>query len=280
MNAPDRTIGPLLEALGSHAAESAWADFLEIYSETIFGVVRTFARDADQSSDCFLFVCERLAAKNYRRLRVFEPNGRAQFSTWMRAVVRNLCLDWHRSKYGRRGLFRSIASRSTIDQEIFTAAFHRGDRIDQICLDLSRKGYSLSYSEIESRVEQLRVSLSARQLWLVSASRVSIDTIEQGEKDSEIALLADAAPNPEMLAMLRETETIVRRGLAHLHMSDRILLRLRYVEGLPLLEVARLLGLKDAQTADRRIREAIERLRKHLPEGKLFAAGKPKSASV
>ena len=279
MNASDRTIGPLLKALGSGSAESAWTDFLAIYSETVFGVVKVFTRDADQSSDCFLFVCERLAAKSYRRLRVFEPNGRAQFSTWLRAVVRNLCLDWYRSKYGRRGLFRSIASRSTIDQELFIAAFHRADSIHQIWLDLSRKGYSLSYSEIESRVEQLRTSLSARQLWLVSASRVSIDTIEEGEED-RLALLADAAPNPEMLAMLRETETIVRKSLAHLHTSDRILLRLRYVEGLPLIEVARLLGLKDAQTADRRIREAIERLRKHLPEGKLLTAGKPKSVSV
>lgn len=279
MNAADRTIGPLLEALGSDAEESAWTDFLAIYSETIFGVVKVFTRDADQCSDCFLFVCERLAAKSYRRLRVFEPTGRAQFSTWLRAVVRNLCLDWHRSKYGRRGLFRSIASRDAIDQEIFVAAFHRADSIDQIWRDLSRKGYSLSYSEIESRVEQLRGSLSARQLWLVSASRIFIDTIEEGDED-HIAILANAAPNPEMLAILRETETIVRKGLAHLHTTDRILLRLRYLEGLPLLEVARLLGLKDAQTADRRIREAIERLRKHLPEGKLLAAGKPKSASV
>ena len=280
MNASDRTIGPLLEALASDAAESAWTDFLAIYSETIFGVVKVFTRDADQSSDCFLFVCERLAAKTYRRLRVFEPNGRAQFSTWLRAVVRNLCLDWYRSKYGRRGLFRSIASRDAIDQEIFVAMFHRADSIDQIWLDLSRRGYSLDYSEIEGRVEQLRASLSARQLWLVSASRLPIDTIEQGEEDHAVALLADAAPNPEMLAMLRETEAIVRKGLAQLNTTDRILLRLRYLEGLPLLEVARLLGLKDAQTADRRIREAIERLRKHLPEGKLLAAGKPKSVSV
>ena len=279
MNASDRTIGPLLEVLGSDGAESAWTEFLAIYSETIFGVVKVFARDADQSSDCFLFVCERLAAKTYRRLRAFEPNGRAQFSTWLRAVVRNLCLDWYRSKYGRRGLFRSIASRSTIDQEVFVAAFHRAYSIDQIWLDLSRKGYSLSYSEIESRVGQLRASLSARQLWLVSASPVPIDTTEEGE-ENHIALLADAAPNPEMLAMLRETETIVRRAFAHLPATDRILLRLRYFEGLPLLEVARLLGLKDAQTADRRIREAIERLRKHLPEGKLLTAGKPKSISV
>jgi len=158
--------------------------------------------------------------------------------------------------------------------------FHRADSIDQIWRDLSRRGYSLDYSEIEGRVEQLRASLSARQLWLVSASRLPIDTIERGEEDQAVALLADAAPNPEMLAMLRETEAIVRKSLAHLHTSDRILLRLRYVEGLPLLEVARLLGLKDAQTADRRIREAIERLRKHLPEGKLLTAGKPKSVSV
>lgn len=280
MNPSDRTIGRLLDVLASDSGGEAWTEFLAIYSETIVGVVRVFSRDADQCSDCFLFVCERLAAKNYRRLRAFEPNGRAQFSTWLRAVVRNLCLDWYRSKHGRRGLFRSIASRDTIDQEIFVAAFHRHVSGYEIWLDLSRKGYRLSYTDIENRLEQLRTSLSARQLWLVSASSVSYDPAEPEHEEGAVGLAVDATPNPEMLAILRETEAIVRKALAHLNTADRILLRLRYFEGLPLLEVAHLLGLKDAQTADRRIRDAMEKLHKHLRERKVLAAGKPKSESV
>ena len=280
MNSSDRTIGRLLEALASDSGGKAWTEFLVLYSETIFGVAKVFSRDADQCSDCFLFVCERLAAKNYRRLRAFEPNGRAQFSTWLRAVVKNLCLDWYRSKHGRRGLFRSIASRDTIDQEIFAAAFHRRASAYEIWLDLSRKGHRLSYADVENRLEQLRGSLSARQLWLLSASSVSFEAAEPEHEEGAISLLVDATPNPEMLAILRETEAMVRKALANLNTADRILLRLRYFEGLPLLEVARLLGLKDAQTADRRIRDTVEKLQEHLGERKILAAGKSKSESV
>jgi len=56
----DRTIALVLEDLSS--AETAWTQFLSCYSETIFAVVRMFAQNADQSGDCFLFVCEKLAA--------------------------------------------------------------------------------------------------------------------------------------------------------------------------------------------------------------------------
>lgn len=277
MNPADRAIGQLLQNLGPEDVETAWTFFLSAYSETIFGVVRGFAQTDDQANDCFLFVCERLAGNNCRRLRAFRPDGKAQFSTWLRAVVRNLCLDWYRSKYGRRGLFRSIASRDAIDQEIFAATFLRGSSVYEIWLDLSRKGLSLSYADIEKRIEQLRGLLTNRQVWLVSTARTNLEA--RASDQDEAIQLRDGSPSPETLAILRETESLVRKALKRLDTTDRILLRLRYLEGLPLAEVARLVGLKDAQTADRRVREALERLRKHLPSQRL-PAGKPKSASV
>jgi hypothetical protein len=48
---------------------------------------------------------------------------------------------------------------------------------------------------------------------------------------------------------------------------------------LSFVEVARLLGLKDAQTADRRIRDVLERLREKLGVYDVLV-GKRKSASV
>jgi hypothetical protein len=61
--------------------------------------------------------------------------------------------------------------------------------------------------------------------------------------------------------------------------SDRLLVRLRYQEGLTLQQVARLVGLKDAQTADRRLRDIIDHLRQALGV-EHFIRGKPKTASV
>jgi RNA polymerase sigma factor (sigma-70 family) len=276
--ATDGAIGQLLEALQSDEAEAAWSAFLTSYSELMFAVVRTFAKDDDHSSDCFLFVCEKLADKKYRRLSAFRLNGKAQFSTWLRAVVRNLCLDWYRSRFGRRGIFRSIAVREAVDQEIFIAAFQHGASTYEIWLELSRQGHGLSYRDVELRIEQLRGLLSARQLWLLSTTRESIEVISVDREQATFDI-PDHRPSPETIAILRETEAMVRKALAQIDAGDRILLRLRFQEGLALLEVAKLVGLKDAQTADRRIREAIERLRGILGQPAILY-GKRRSASV
>ena len=110
--------------------EEAWAEFLQEYSTLIFSIAQHLERDIDRASDCFQFVCERLSADGFRRLRRFKPQGPASFPTWLRAVVRNLCLDWRRKEFGRRRVFRSIARLSSFDQEVFRYVYERGDSID------------------------------------------------------------------------------------------------------------------------------------------------------
>jgi DNA-directed RNA polymerase specialized sigma24 family protein len=90
----DPFITSMLSALSSAERQLAWCAFLDRYSSLIYHVVRSFDRDPDNSGNCFLFVCEQLLANDSRRLRKFELAGRASFSTWLCAVVRNLCLDW------------------------------------------------------------------------------------------------------------------------------------------------------------------------------------------
>jgi len=41
--------------------------------------------------DRSLYVWERLAQRNYRRLVAFKPDRTARFDSWLRAGVRNLC---------------------------------------------------------------------------------------------------------------------------------------------------------------------------------------------
>jgi len=274
---PDGEIQALLTELRSGVSNSAWTTFLGTYSGLIYGVIRIFAREADHTADCFLFVCEKLSEKNYRRLLAFKPDGKARFITWLRAVVRNLCLDWHRSQFGRKQVFSSVATRSGVDQDIFRAVFHRKETIAQIWAQLSKNGCQLSYADVETRVEDLRSSLTSRQLWLLSTGRHSLQFIDS-EEDSALEI-ADAAPNPETLSLMHDTRRAVATALAQINSADRLLLRLRFAEELPLREIARLVGLKDAQTADRRIRESLDRLREKLGVKRLFI-GKPKSASV
>jgi RNA polymerase sigma-B factor len=71
-------------------------------------------------------------------------------------------------------------------------------------------------------------------------------------------------PDPESWAGLQEARTALARGLARLSPRERLLIRLRFEQDLTLEEIARLLGLDNAQGADRRIREAVDKLRREM----------------
>ena len=91
----------LLRDLASGNPTEAWDGFLAGYADLIFQVVSVLDRDPDNRSDSFLYVCEQLHKNDFRRLRQFKLDGRASFSTWLRAVVRNLYIDWRRQRFGR-----------------------------------------------------------------------------------------------------------------------------------------------------------------------------------
>ena len=269
----------MLSALASADRQSAWCEFLDRYSGLIYHVIHSFDRDPDRSGNCFLFVCEQLSAKDFRRLRKFDLVGRASFSTWLCAVARNLCLDWHRKEHGRYRVLGPVARRSAADQLLFELVFRRGFSVEEAREELSRRGVDLSFAAIEQRISDLRRCMSSRQLWLLSSGKTVPDSIDSGEEGTYVAEPADPAPDPEALVALRETHEQVSAALGSLTDSDRLLVRLRYQEGLTLQQVARLVGLKDAQTADRRLRDIIDHLRQALGVEHLVR-GKTKTASV
>lgn len=281
MHDQDSEIGEIQLRLRSDAAEVAWRQFLTSYSELIYGTIRMFAKGVDDAGDCFLYVCERLAEKRYRRLLAFKIDGRALFSTWLRSVVRNLSLDWLRSRFGRRQMFRSLTSLELVDQEVFRSVFQRGHSKQQAWHDCMARGIVLSYSEFEERAERIYGLLTSRQLWLISTASTVIESLDSGkDPDSDPPVeIQDPAPNPEEIVLLRNTHAAVSHAMLQLDEGDRLLLSLRYLQGLSLLEVAGLVGLKDAQTADRRIRDALAELRTHLGVGHGLS-GKPKWVSV
>src|SRR5258706_3693073 len=94
-------ISRLLGELASPSPTEAWSEFLENYAPVLQQVVHLFETETDRAADCFLFICEHLASRQFHRLRKFRPDGPASFSTWLRAVSRNLCVDWHRKTRGR-----------------------------------------------------------------------------------------------------------------------------------------------------------------------------------
>lgn len=270
-------INLILQQLREGNAHDAWSEFIDEYAPVIFDVVRRLEPDPDGVADCFQFVCERLCEARFRRLLKFTPGGPAKFSTWLRAVVRNLCLDWRRKQFGRRRMFRSIARLSELDQQVFQFVHERGlsesDALSLLTADFPH----LTAESVAEAVERVNKTLSSNQNWLLRQRKTISDSA--AFEISEVAI-KDSAPNPETRVIIEEQRRILLRAVNRLETQAKLLIRLRYEEGLTLAQIARLLELGNAQRVDRQIKEILSSLRVEFESSSRGFSGKDTNSSV
>ena len=257
----------ILRGLRSRNPREAWVAFLEAYSPVILDVIRLFERDEDAAGNCYLFVCERLCRDRFKRLRHFRPTGPASFDTWLRAVVRNLCLDWHRQEHGRHRVFASVGRLSALDQEIFDAVFVECLPVEEAYLKIGPRAPGLTHNALLEGIGRVEQTLTSRQRWLLSVRRArAAHSLARRAPDDEewLQQVPGEAPNPESWAALQEKRAALLAGMASLSPRERLLIRLRFERDLTLDEIAKLLRLENAQSADRRIREVLVKLRRQM----------------
>lgn len=264
---PEESFDNFLEQLNSRDPDEAWSLFLAEYSTTILKVVRHIEHDSDTVPDCFQFVCERLSADSFRRLRKFRAGGPAVFSTWLRAVVRNLCLDWRRKLFGRRRCFKSISGLSVLDQEVFRHLYERRSSLDEALESLRSTFPNLTHTQLVESTARIDKELTPRQRKLLDAkhsrqkSPTGAPSCETGSASIDIQ---DPAPSPEEQAVFAQRATALRRALGQLPQRDRLLIRLRFEQELTLEQLAKLLNLGNAQRVERQIKAVLVQLRKEL----------------
>lgn len=268
---PDRQhICDILRALSSDSPAQGWAAFLDGYSSVILQVVGLFESNPDAVADGFLFVCEQLSNHSFHRLKQFRPEGTASFATWLRLVVRRLCIDWHRKEFGRSRIFESIARLSDVDQAVFRTVYEYGIRPDGALPALHGRFPELTQAELQRSCERIQRSLSSRQLWLIATRKPklsSLDWILGDDRESLQDQIRDPAPDPETAALSKQQHASLYRALATLTAAERLLIRLRYEQELTLEQVARTAGLPDPQTADRRLKQILAGLRRAIGKG-------------
>jgi RNA polymerase sigma factor (sigma-70 family) len=249
----------------SREGDAAWSEFLVVYSPLILQVVRLFERDADTVQDCFLFVCERLRRNNLQRIRRFREDGAASFPTWLRTVVRRLCLDWRRHSYGRFRLPRAIARLPELEQEVFRCLHVRHLSENEALHCLTALWPGLTRQQLADAAARVGGSLPPRQWWLLLVHRPRLQSISKAPDGTDPADgesgLVDPAVDPEHEAADREQVAALRAAIDRLEPRARLLVRLRYVEELPLAEIARLAGLSGASQVERLLQRALDELR-------------------
>lgn len=271
----------LLRQLAGTGCATAWTAFLTQYSPVIRQIIVTSVSDPDDQGDCFVFVCEQLAARSFRRLRKFDSSGAASFPTWLRAVVRNLCIDWRRQASGRYQPFSWAEGLSALDRQVFRCVYEQGYSAEYTLEFLAPTSPGLVLAQIEGSIERLAARMSPRERWLLNSRKVRLHSLDGDEETGTRCLaIPDLAPDPEQAASEHEYQEALQSAIAALVIADQLLLQMRFEQELTLAEIARLAGLKDPQSADRRIKTIVDQLRGKLARFSTPAHGKTKSASV
>lgn len=257
-----------LPALLARDHERAWDRFLAEYAGLILQVVHLFERDQDRIDDCFVFVCEHLKLNELKRLRRFDPDGSASFSTWLRAVVRNLCLDWRRKHFGRPRLYRSIARLPDLEREIFRCIHQQGLSENETFHTLKALFPALTRVHLADGLTHVEQALTSRQEWLLTMSRPRLKSLtgSSGEHPDEGPEKEIPSPelDPETRASQREQLEILRQALGRLPTQQRLLIRLRFEQDLSLDQIARLTRLTSVVRVQRELAKAVQTLRSEL----------------
>lgn len=252
------TIDAILHQLATGQVERGWRAFIDRFTPTLFQVVREFETDEFSADECYVDLCSALAENDFARLRQFNPDGPASFETWLRVVASRLCIDWHRSRYGRLRPLTSVTQLCAVEQELFDLRFRKGLALNE-CLQQLRQSYAgLSPTAFARHNANLNQALEPRQHHaLASQARRPERFTEEAEASSRAP---SSASDPESGLMRMQDRERLRQALSQLDPLQRLLIKLRFNHELTHREVARMAGLKNAHSAQRRLQTALTEL--------------------
>ncbi len=226
----------LLQRFNTAEAGAAWVEFIDQYSRIILAVVRQVEFEHDRSDECFLFVCEKLIENGFRRLLKFNPSGKAEFSTWLSAVVFNLSVDWHRHEYGRIRMLPAISALAEFDQAVYRMVHEQGMDREAVFQRLLSDFPDLERTSIARSLERIHNILTPRQRWRMS--------LQSGRRRAEsrvlekVENLPSPVSSPEAVFQKEEQSEVLEQSLARLTQEQRLLVYWRYQEGLTLKRIA------------------------------------------
>jgi len=252
-------ISGLLHRLNSADSGAAWAEFIDRYTPRIMNLVSQFEYQQERGHECFLYVCEKLCEHRFRRLQKFKVHGKASFQTWLGAVVFNLCVDWHRSEFGRVQMLPAVSALPAFDRKVYQLSFKQGMPLETCFQTLKADFPDLTRQQLSSAMGRVYNTLTPRQRWRIN---VRIRQRKPGKTDP--CLLPSLETGPEDGARLRQESADLQLALSKLSQDQRLLIQLRFRQGLTLKKIAEVMQLGDPFRARRELQTALDLLSDYM----------------
>ena len=256
----ERSVEDILHRLNSSDAGPAWSEFVDRYSGLIMKTALQFEYQQDRSNECFLFVCEKLVDDGFRRLLKYNTSSRCSFRTWLGTVVFNLCIDWHRHEYGRTTLLPAISALPAFDRAVYQMAIEQGMDKETIFQALQADFPDLTREILVSSIKRVYNLLTPRQRWQITVRNRRRKKAAKDRGEKQVEFLPDPGIGPEQDAQKQQDLERLNSALNQLPSSQRLILTLRFQEGLSLKKIAELNQLGDTSRAWRHLQSALKAL--------------------
>jgi RNA polymerase sigma factor (sigma-70 family) len=238
--------------------ERLYLDHAEAIEEVLRFINRRHRCSPDEAEDFAGWARLKLVENDYAILASFE--GRSKMRTFLRIVFQRLFLDYRRAKWGRWRPSEEAKRMGPLAVRLETL--------------LSRDGLALD--DAYQSLQAVDPDLLRRQVEEVAA-RLPIRKAQPVEEKQDLLMAQSQEPTPEAEIIENETETARRRATAALPLllqqlppQDQLILRLRFAEGMQIVDIAARVHL-EAKPLYRRLERLKAELRRGL-EARGFAA--------
>jgi len=249
----------ILERLLSKNSQTknAWHEFLDQYTRLILKVIWLREHDYDEAMEKYVYVCQKLSENNFSRLRKFQTDYKhnpPKFTTWLASVVRNLTIDAHRKKHGRKRYPKLLQEMSAMYRKFFKLYYWKGYSLEEIDRQFSASEPDENRSALEIHQDIKARYLSSNQTPPDKEQPVSfqryLDELNYSTAQS------NGMPSGELADFFRY-------WLQKLPAKRRLVLKLRFWEDLKPLEIAEILNLEPPNRVYKILKKGLAELREH-----------------
>jgi RNA polymerase sigma factor (sigma-70 family) len=223
---------------------------LDLIRDLIRQVARRHRLRAEEAEEFSSYVWLKMVEGDHRIFSGFR--GRSSLRTFLTTVVHRLFLDFRTQAWGK---WRPCAEAHRLGKDAV--------ELDRL---VSRDSHSL---ESALEVLQRRRGIASRDELLAFAGRIPARRHPLQEGEEALHVLPSAASADERIlererrAQLRKATGSLARALRELPARDRLILRMRYQDGLTVRKIASVLEIEDRRLY-RRLKQCLGRLRTTL----------------
>jgi DNA-directed RNA polymerase specialized sigma24 family protein len=246
--------------------EEAYAELLKRFSPVIIRMIRRFMYDQDEVMEVYTSVCERLRAKNFKALRRFRINK--EITPWLSVVVANACRDRFRKKRFT-SVPQSVISKLDAREKLVFKYYYQEQYQQDHIVEIIKGKHSTECTalDVAHALDKIESLLSINKRWhlimALNQNKAMLSLEDLQEFGFEAASTDTATPKADPAK--NNAERLVD-ALDTLEPEDRLLVLLRFEQGMKASEIADVLAFENHKYVYTRLRTIVNRLRRVMNE--------------